>query len=78
MEYFPDETTCKTSKPKFCRDVDYKRNHTIRDFPDGPVLRLGVSTAGGAGVISDLGTKIPQAAQHDQKRNKKNLPPRQC
>ena len=74
LEYFIFQD--KTPKPKFCRDVDYKRNPTIRDFPGGPVLRLSVSTAGGAGVISHLGTKIPQAAQHDQKRNKKTLPPR--
>ena len=32
-----------------------------RDFSGGPVLRFHTSTAGGADLILDQGTKIPQA-----------------
>ena len=41
-----------------------------RDFPGGPVVKTRGSTAGGAGSISDWGTKIPDALRSGQKSKK--------
>ena len=44
----------------------------FRDSPGGPVVPgFRASTAGGPGSIPGQGTKIPHAAQRDQKKRRK-------
>ena len=49
---------------------NYKK---LRSFPDGPVVRLPVSSAGRTDLIPDQGTKIPHTVQHSQKKKKMKL-----
>ena len=42
-----------------------------RDFPEGPVFKTPPSNAGGVDSVSGWGTKILHAAQHGQKKKKK-------
>ena len=60
------------------REEKEDRNTEYKDLAWGTSLvvqwlGLGGSTAGGAGLILDLGTKIPQAVYHSQKTNKQKI-----
>ena len=46
------------------------------DFPGSPVVKTPASNAGGMGLISEWGTKIPHALQCGQKKKKKKCPPK--
>ena len=58
----------ETEVVRFERGKIYK----IRDFPDSLVVRTLASTAGGTGSISGGRSKIPNVAQHGQKKGKKS------
>ena len=45
---------------------------SVETSPEAQWLRLSASTAGGAGSIPGLGTKIPHAMWHGQNKNKQN------
>ena len=56
----------KQSKLSFKNE---RKIDSFRDFPDGPVVKNLPSSAGDAGSIPDLGTKIPYPTtktQHSQ------------
>ena len=40
-----------------------KKKKHYGDFPDGPVVKTSLSSAGDAGLIPGLGAKIPHASQ---------------
>ena len=45
-----------------------KRAVCVKDFSDGPAVRLGAFTAGSVGSIPGRRSKIPAATQRDQKK----------
>ena len=48
-----------------------QEKNRMKDFPGS--LMVKTLNAAGTGSILDLGTKIPHAAQHSQKKKKKKL-----
>ena len=63
IQYFRVCSTEQGTKKFIWEKIEKKINfqNLFRDFPDGPVLRLHTSSAGGVGLISGQGTKIPHA-----------------
>ena len=60
-----------TNIPVYLYSFTNNSKKNLREFPGGPVLRTPHFHCQGPGSIPGQGTKIPQAAQHDQKRKKK-------
>ena len=44
-------------------EFTYKKNHHLRDFPGGPVVKNRPYNAGDSGLIPGRGTKITHAEQ---------------
>ena len=63
-----EQVTRVRSPLNLCLTVDSRIS--TRDFPGGPVVKTRDSTAGGAGSISNWGTKIPHALRSGQKSKK--------
>ena len=51
-------------------DVRGSQERSEVNFPDGPVVKTQTSNAGGGGSILGLGTMIPHAVGHGQKKKK--------
>ena len=53
--------------PKIACSYKLIENKSWRDFPSSPEINTLPSNAGGMGLITGQGTKVPHAVQYSQK-----------
>ena len=70
-QVLPTELLALSLVPVVGPDVRGSQERSEVNFPDGPVVKTQTSNAGGGGSILGLGTMIPHAVGHGQKKKKK-------